>query len=97
MMTGARERNFAPDLSAPLCLAKYRLPDPGQFDILASDPAWWRIGCNSSAQVNHAARRRISRVAARDARAAAGDEFLISLGRNDRANLAQAFRGGLSE
>jgi hypothetical protein len=47
LMTGARERNFAPDLSAPLCLAKYRLPDPGQFDILASDPAWWRIGCNS--------------------------------------------------
>jgi hypothetical protein len=37
-MTGAMERNFAPDLSAPLCLAKYRLPDPGQFDILASDP-----------------------------------------------------------
>jgi putative ABC transport system substrate-binding protein len=27
----------------------------------------------------------------------AGDEFLISLGRNDRANLAQAFRRGLSE
>jgi hypothetical protein len=25
------------------------------------------------------------------------DEFLISLGRNDRANLAQAFRRGLSE
>jgi hypothetical protein len=36
-------------------------------------------------------------VAARGARAAAGDEFLISLGRNDRANLAQAFRRGLSE
>jgi hypothetical protein len=34
--------------------------------------------------------------AAPGARAAAGDEFLISLGRNDRANLAQAFRG-LSE
>jgi putative ABC transport system substrate-binding protein len=27
----------------------------------------------------------------------AGDEFLISLGRNDRANLAQAFGRGLSE
>jgi hypothetical protein len=26
-----------------------------------------------------------------------GDEFLISLGRNDRANLAQAFRRGLSQ
>jgi hypothetical protein len=36
-------------------------------------------------------------VAARGARAAAGDEFLISLGRNDRANLAPAFRRGLSE
>jgi hypothetical protein len=31
------------------------------------------------------------------ARATAGDEFLISLGRNDRANLAPAFRRGLSE
>jgi len=31
------------------------------------------------------------------ARAAGGDEFLISLGRNDRANLAQAFGRGLSE
>jgi hypothetical protein len=38
-MTDAMERNFAPDFGAPLCLAKYRLPDPGQFGILASGPA----------------------------------------------------------
>src|SRR6516162_478901 len=54
---GAVERRFddrchgaklrSPPQRAPLCLAKYRLPDPGQFDILAFGPAWWRIGCNS--------------------------------------------------
>jgi hypothetical protein len=45
----------------------------------------------------HVPRRRGGRVAARGAREATADEFLISLGRNDRANLAQAFRRGLSE
>ena len=52
---------------------------------------------NETARVHLASRRCRDRVAARGARAAAGDEFLISLGRNDRANLAQAFRRGLSE
>jgi hypothetical protein len=52
---------------------------------------------DEAARVHHAGRRRGGRVAARGARAAAGDEFLISLGRNDRANLAQAFGRGLSE
>jgi len=39
-----------------------------------------------ASRVHHAARRCGGRVAARGARAAGGDEFLISLGRNDRAN-----------
>src|SRR5262249_59628752 len=50
-----------------------------------------------TARIAGCVRQRGSGVAARGGRAAAGDEFLISLGRNDRAKLAQAFGRGLSE
>src|SRR5262249_59390226 len=49
-----------------------------------------------TARIAGCVRQRGSGVAARGGRAAARDEILISLGRNDPAKLAQAFRRGFS-